>query len=153
MLIRIVCVGKTKKPWLQAGEAEYARHLKKYATLEWIVVAPVIKGSISDIIQAESAKIESICDKFSDSDMYLLDVSGRQYTSEQFAQAITDSQTRGKLVFIIGGSHGVSSALSQKIPRHISFSRMTFVHEMIRVFVLEQLFRACDIAHGGRYHK
>jgi len=153
MLIKIVCIGKTKKKWLQDGEAEYIKHLKKYATVEWVVIEPETRGTVADIVKKETEKVQKYAQTLSDFELCVLDIYGDQYSSESFSDKIKTFEKKGKIAFFIGGSHGFALGFTDSITYKISLSPMTFVHEMVRVVLLEQLFRALDIMHGGQYHK
>lgn len=153
MLIKIVCIGKTKKKWLQDGEAEYIKHLKKYATVEWVVIEPETRGTVADIVKKETEKVQKYTQSMPDFELCILDIHGVQHSSETFSTLIRTFENKGKIAFFIGGSHGFTSGFTDSITHKISLSPMTFVHEMVRVVLLEQLFRALDIIHDGQYHK
>ena len=94
-------------------------------------------------------------EKYPNSQVILLDLKGKQYSSEEFAQKIESIQTYSSstIIFVIGGSLGMSDELLKSYPDKICFSRMTFPHQLIRLFLLEQIFRAFKILNNETYHK
>jgi 23S rRNA (pseudouridine1915-N3)-methyltransferase len=150
MIITIIAVGKTKKDFVKDGILEYEKRISKYAKVKWIWIEASNGTTIQKRIEEETTKISK---QLSDSDIvYVLDKSGNQYTSEGFAQEIKNTERRGKITFVIGGSDGVNIHLFTGI-RLLSFSKSTFEHDLVRLILLEQLYRGFDINAGGEYHK
>lgn len=155
--INIVCVGKIRENYLKDAILEYSKRLSKYCTLT-ITELPDEKlpnklntSLIEEVKQKESKSILSHIKK--DSYVMALDLKGKNYTSEEFSNKIqTLSQTNSHITFLIGGTLGMTTDLLNNSNELICFSKMTFPHPLIRVFLLEQLFRAFKIANGENYH-
>ena len=153
MKIKIIAVGKTRNKWIQDGESEYVKRLKKYATVDFVIVPEIGKGDKQRILDQEA---DRILNKLKSSDFVcLLSVNGNQLSSVDFSDLLQkwDEQQGGNITFIIGGSFGVSEKIEERADYKLSFSKMTFLHEMIRIFLLEQLYRGFSILRGAKYHK
>ncbi len=155
--INIICIGKIKEHFFKDAISEYEKRLSKYCTLNILELSdePVPNTLNSNIIQniksIESKNILSHIKK--DSYVFCLDLTGKQYSSEEFSAKIENiSLTHSNITFIIGGTLGVSKELLEKANELICFSKMTFPHQLIRVFLLEQLFRAFKISNHEIYH-
>ena len=155
--IDIVCVGKIRESYLKDAINEYSKRLSKYCVLN-IVELPDEKlpnklndSLISDVKEKESNSILSHIKK--DSYVIALDLKGKNYTSEEFSEKIENiSLTSSHITFLIGGTLGMSDELLSSSKELICFSKMTFPHPLIRVFLLEQLFRGFKITNGENYH-
>ena len=158
--IKIICVGKKKEKSLKELIDEYSKRLSKYCKLEIIEVADEkIPQSFSDldgnkIKEKECEKIKEKIQKIGKCSIISLDLHGKEYTSEAFSKKLSDMSTYGAstLVFIIGGSLGITNELLSLSDEKISFSKMTFPHQLFRVFLLEQIFRAFKIQNNETYH-
>ena len=155
--IDIVCVGKIKENYLKDAINEYSKRLSKYCILNIIELndeklPTKLNDSLSyEIKNKESNSILSHIKK--DSYILALDLKGKNYTSEEFSEKIqTLSITNSHVTFLIGGSLGMTDELLNKTNEKICFSKMTFPHQLIRVFLLEQIFRAFKIANNESYH-
>lgn len=157
--INIICVGKIKENYLKDAISEYSKRLTKYCTLN-IIELPDEKipnnpnqKDISIIKDKESKNIISHLKK--DSYIICLDLKGKQYTSEEFSKKIENISLNhtSSITFIIGGSLGMSEELLNKSNELICFSKMTFPHQLFRVFLLEQIYRAFKISNNENYHK
>jgi 23S rRNA (pseudouridine1915-N3)-methyltransferase len=133
--IKILSVGKTKESWLEEAMQEYIKRLTPYAEIECLW----LKDSRELLAQAQKEK-----------NLLCLDPNGEELTSEAFAQTVEKAGSRFTLV--IGDADGLPEAL-KKSTRLISLSRLTFTHQMTRVILLEQIFRAFEIKRGSPYHK
>ncbi|MDF2947370.1 MAG: rRNA ((1915)-N(3))-methyltransferase RlmH [Bacillales bacterium] len=159
MNISIVCIGKLKEKYLKQGIDEFTKRLGPYAKVEIIELADEKAPenlSESEMIQVKDREGERILGKVSDdAHVFALAIEGKQFSSEQFAEKLDSLATYGKskVVFIIGGSLGLSDAVYKRANELISFSKMTFPHQMIRMFLLEQVYRAFRINRGEPYHK
>ena len=155
--INIICVGKIKEQYLKDAISEYSKRLSKYCSLT-ITELPdeklpnKLNNSLSTNIRIkESSSILSHIKK--DSYVIALDLNGKQYTSEQFSQKIENlSIYNSNISFLIGGSLGMSDELLSQTNELLCFSKMTFPHQLIRVFLLEQLFRSFKIINNEAYH-
>ena len=155
--INIVCIGKIKETYLKDAITEYSKRLTKYCELSIIELNDeIIPNNASPaeeekVIQIESTKLSEALPKGYN---ILLDLSGKEYSSEDFARKIEDIQlTNSTINFIIGGSLGTSQELRNICQEKICFSKMTFPHQLIRVFLLEQIYRAFKILNHEKYHK
>jgi 23S rRNA (pseudouridine1915-N3)-methyltransferase len=157
MKIVILCVDKTRKSWLSEGEKEYMMKLRKHnCEVKFEILEPVKNKEKSKIIDFETERISEILLQYRDYVKTILNPQGVSVTSEEFAHKIVEKSisTKGNLLFVIGGSDGLNyEKLSTLVDFQVSFSKMIFLHEMIRVFLLEQLFRGFEILKDGEYHK
>ena len=150
--------GKLKESYLKDAINEYSKRLSKYCILNIIEIQDEkipdkLTDKISDEIKhKECNKILSTIKK--DSFIIALDLKGKQFTSEQFSKKIENiSSINSNLTFIIGGSLGLTEEILNKSNELICFSLMTFPHQLIRVFLLEQIFRAFKISNNETYHR
>jgi len=157
-LIRIVAVGRLKEKYLIQAEAEYLKRLRPYLKLEIKEVAdlPIPDGAgpalEEQIRRKEGALLENLV--LPESYLVTLDLRGKQLSSPEFAQFIKERQLTGEtMTMVIGGSLGLPEELVEKARLNLCFSRMTFPHQLFRVMLLEQLYRASRIMRGEKYHK
>ena len=147
-------IGKTDSEYLKEGIALYEKRLKHYANFEMIVIPDVRKGPLS-MEQLKAKEGEVVLSKLQKDDYFiLLDENGKHLTSIQFADFIEKKQVEGvkKVVFQIGGAFGFSESVYARADAQMSLSKMTFSHLMIRLFFVEQLYRAFTIVKGEKYH-
>ena len=156
--INIVCIGKIKEKYLQDAINEYTKRLSKYCKLNIIElpdekIPDKLSPNLSEQIrEKECSKILNHVKK--DSYVIALDVQGTQFSSIDFSKKIENiSMENSNITFIIGGSLGLTSNLLNNCNLKVSFSKMTFPHQLFRVFLLEQIFRAFKITNGETYHK
>ena len=156
--IQIICIGKIKEDYLRSAVNEYSKRLSRFCKLE-ILELPDEKipdklntSLANEIKQNECSNIIKHLKKSSYN--IALDLSGKQLTSEQFSEKIENlSMTNSNITFIIGGSLGLTNELLDYCQEKLCFSKMTFPHQLIRVFLLEQIFRGFKIAHNETYHR
>ena len=159
--IKILCIGKIKEKSLKELISEYEKRISKYAKLEIIElddekIPQNASVSIENQVKvAESNKILEKLEKYPNANVILLDLKGKQYTSEEFSEKIDAIQTYSSstIIFVIGGSLGMSNELLNYPSEKICFSKMTFPHQLIRIFLLEQVYRAFKILNNETYHK
>ena len=151
-MIKIITVGTIKERYLKEAFDEYVKRLKKYTNIEVIEVKDEGLVEESKAIQLEKDKIEK---HIGTRDYVItLEIEGKQLTSPEFAEKIDQIQIENSnITFIIGGSYGLSEEIKQKAKFHLSFSKMTFPHQLFRVFLLEQIYRAFKILNNEKYHK
>lgn len=155
MKILLLQVDKTQDSYLMEGIDVYTKRLKNYTQLEVLTInvpKNVRQRSISEQ-KAEEAKL--IFEQIDTNDvLLLLDENGKEYTSVEFSEFIAKKQNASvkRLVFLIGGPFGFSEKIYGRANAKISFSKMTFSHQMIRLFFTEQLYRAYTILKGEKYH-
>lgn len=159
MKITVITVGKIKEKYLKDAIAEYSKRLSKYCKLEMIEVADEktpeqASQSVEDAIRGKEA--ERIL-KYVKEDAYVitLEIQGQMLTSEDLADKINQLGIQGKshITFIIGGSIGLGQAVLRRSDYALSFSKMTFPHQLMRVILLEQVYRSYRIISGEPYHK
>lgn len=149
--IKIVCVGNLKEKFWNDACDEYIKRLGRFCKVKVVELAEQNKYEQTERIVTEEGKeivanLEGAC--------CLLDINGKMITSEDLAAYISEkSLVASTLTFVIGGSYGVSTAVKEKIPSKISFGRVTYPHNLARVILLEQIYRAFMINGGGKYHK
>ncbi|MFQ5558991.1 MAG: 23S rRNA (pseudouridine(1915)-N(3))-methyltransferase RlmH [Nitrospinota bacterium] len=153
--IDIIVVGKTKEGWLQRAEDEYVKRLRGDVALGIRVVRDesVKKWKSPDIIKKiEGERIAKLLGRASFN--IALDLRGQDFSSVEFALLLKEKQEQGRPVaFIIGGALGLSEEVTQKAELVISISKLTFTHQMVRLILLEQLYRAHTILAGKEYHR
>ena len=159
MRITLVAVGKIKEKYLRDAVAEYAKRLGRYCKLEIIEVADEKtqeRASEAEETALRSREGERILRQVKE-DAYVitLEIHGKQMTSEELAGKMESLGVQGKshVVFIIGGSTGLGSEVLKRSDYALSFSRMTFPHQLMRVILLEQIYRGFRIINGEPYHK
>lgn len=159
MNIKIICVGKLKEKYLKMAQDEYLKRLGPYAKVEVIEIKDEdIKENFSEseVELAKEKEGERILSKIKDRDLvFTMEIEGKQRSSEEFAKEIEDLMIYGNsdIAFVIGGSCGISKEVMKRSDRKISFSKMTFPHQIIRINLLEQIYRAFKIIKNEPYHK
>lgn len=157
--IELWCVGGLKESYWKAACAEYIKRLGAWGKVtvhemrEQPLPKDVSQTQIQVSLQAEGERLLAALPK--EAFIVALCVEGRQIDSPAFANEIGRRMNSGysKFCFLIGGSHGLSAGVKARADERMSFSRMTMPHMLARVFLLEQLYRAMSILHGGNYHK
>jgi len=155
MKITFICIGKTGKSFLEAGEQEYLGRLRHYVKLERIEISDLKNAKKLTIDQIKKLEGEEILSKIGTSDeLVLLDEHGKHYTSIQFADFFQKKFNQGGkgITFVVGGAYGFSEEVYQRSNGKISLSSMTFSHQMIRMIFFEQVYRAFTILKGEPYH-
>ena len=154
--IKIIVVDRTRSSFLKEGESFYLKRLRRYAQVEWIEVRPakITKGRATrDILNEEG---QAITRKLAQGDYVVaLDRSGRQYDSEGLSRWLNALSVRmgGWVSMIIGGPLGLSEKILSESRESLSLSKLTLTHEMCRLLLLEQFYRAFTILRGEKYHK
>ena len=159
MKITILTVGKIKEKYLRDAIAEYSKRLSRYAKLEIIEVADEkTPDNASETVETniKNKEAERLL-KYIRDDAYLitLEIKGKQLTSEELAQKIDTLGVQGTshIIFVIGGSLGLGEEVLKRSNYALSFSKMTFPHQLLRVILLEQIYRRYRINCGEPYHK
>ena len=159
MNIKIIGVGKLKEKYLVQAMQEYLKRLQAYAKVEVIELADEKAPenlSETQMMQIKDKEGERILAKIKDQEYVIaLAIEGKNPSSEAFAQKIENLGIQGKsqLFFFIGGSLGLSPSVMQRSNAQISFGKMTFPHQLMRVMLTEQIYRAFRIIHNQPYHK
>ena len=159
MKIKIICVGKIKESFYKEAIGEYVKRLSRYATVEICEVADEktpdrLSDTERDLILAKEG--ERIKSKLKESDfLCTLEIEGAKLSSEGLASKLDSLFTSGvsSIAFVIGGSLGIDRSIKKAASFSISFSDMTFPHQLMRVILLEQIYRAFKINAGEPYHK
>ena len=159
MNITVIALGKLKEKYLTDAISEYSKRISAYGKLQIIELNPIRLSdnpSQTEIDNALSKEAEEIKKKIpNNSYVFTLCIEGKEKSSESFAKAINDAAVNGKsnIVFIIGSSFGLSPEIKSLSDFKLSFSPMTFPHQLMRVMLLEQIYRAFQINNNGKYHK
>ncbi|MFM7218028.1 MAG: 23S rRNA (pseudouridine(1915)-N(3))-methyltransferase RlmH [Bacteroidota bacterium] len=152
MRVSVVFVGKTSPSWLVEGVEEYAKRMVRFMDLSFQVVNPSGNQPPAQSVEKEG---QAILSKITPKDkVILLDEHGKKYTSVQLSAFIDKMNVSGvsSLVFVTGGPYGLSQAVRDRADYEMSFSDFTFTHQMIRLLLLEQLYRAMTISNRIPYH-
>ena len=158
MKITIACVGKIKEKYLTAGIDEFTKRLTPFCKLETVAIneekmpdnpSPAEK---EQVLEKETQRLLAIIPE--NSYVILLDVIGKQLSSPELASKIDALALNGNshITFVIGGAFGYTDALRKRADYALSFSKMTFTHQMIRLLLVEQVYRAFKISRGEKYH-
>ena len=158
MKIKIYCIGKIKDQYLKDGVNEYIKRISAYASVEIIEVADLkVKDNpnSSDIEKAKNEEGERVLKQLKNDYLIGLDLNKKEPTSEEFAEFLHSKLVEGgsNISFVIGGSYGLSDSLKQRCNSSISLSKLTFLHQMTRLILLEQIYRAFKILNNETYHK
>ena len=158
MKITIACVGKIKEKYLTAGIDEFTKRLTPFCKLETVAIneekmpdnpSPAEK---EQVLEKETQRLLAIIPE--NSYVILLDVIGKQLSSPELASTVDALAFNGysHITFVIGGAFGYTDALRKRADYALSFSKMTFTHQMIRLLLIEQIYRAFKISRGEKYH-
>ena len=156
--VTFITLGKLKEKYLREAVAEYEKRLSRYCALETVELEPVklpdspSKAQIDGALEKEAEMIFKKIPK--NSEVFTLCVEGKQLSSEEFAQRVDGLSKQGKgITFIIGSSYGLCEKVKAISQMRLSVSKMTFPHQLFRVMLLEQVYRAFKINEGSTYHK
>ncbi len=158
MRFTIVCAGKIKERYLTTGIQEYLKRLQPFAQVD---IREIHEERMPDnpsaaekaqVLQKEGERLLKLVP--AGSYLYVLDVYGQETSSEALAAEIADRALHGQssLTFLIGGAFGLSEEVRAAADQRLSFSQLTFTHQMVRLLLVEQLYRCCKINHGEKYH-
>jgi 23S rRNA (pseudouridine1915-N3)-methyltransferase len=155
MTIKLICIGKTDDKSLELLIMHYIKRLSFYTRFEIEIIPDLKKGKNLSETEQKQKEGDMILSKISTSDvLVLLDENGQQFSSENFADYLQKHMNSGikNLLFVIGGPYGFSDEIYQRANGKVSLSKMTFSHQMIRLFFIEQLYRAHTILKNEPYH-
>ena len=158
MRIKIYCIGKIKEQYLKDGINEYLKRISSYSNVEIVEVTDSKvrdNPNSSDIEKAKNEEGERVLKQLKNDYLIGLDLNKKEPTSEEFAQFLHNKLVEGgsNISFVIGGSYGLSDALKERCNTFISLSKLTFLHQMTRLILLEQIYRAFKILNNETYHK
>lgn len=151
-MIKIIAIGSIKEKYLKDAIAEYQKRLQKYTSLEIIELKDESFDNIDKTLNKEAEKIKK---HISEKDYIItLEIEGKQLDSVEFSKKLENIQLEtSNITFIIGGSYGLSNEIKEMSNYHLSISKMTFPHQLFRVILLEQIYRAFKIKNNESYHK
>ena len=158
MRVKLYCIGKIKEQYLKDGINEYLKRISAYSNIEIIEVTDSkVKDNpnSSDIEKAKNEEGERVLKLLKNDYLIGLDLNKKEQTSEEFAEFLRSKLVEGgsNISFVIGGSYGLSDALKKRCNTSISLSKLTFLHQMTRLILLEQIYRAFKILNNETYHK
>ena len=158
MKITVIALVSLKEKYLKDAAAEYIKRLRTYCDLKVIELDPIRlpeKASLAEISSALEREAELIAKKIPAGDFVIpLCIEGKQLSSEEFSGVLEQEMNIGRgVTFIIGSSCGLADMVKRRADLRLSFSKMTFPHQLFRVMLLEQIYRAFKICSGGAYHK
>ena len=155
MHVTLLCIGKTGKSFLEEGEKEYLKRLAHYISFELKILPDVKQAKNLSEEQIKQKEAEMFLEKIQSGDsVFLLDENGKELSSVAFSQFLQEQFNRGgkQIYFLVGGPYGFHTSLYARAQGKISLSKMTFSHQMIRMFFIEQMYRAMTILKGEPYH-
>ncbi len=155
MTIKLVCIGKTDKRELEELIDIYSKRLQHYIKFEIEIIPDLKKTKNLNENQQKQREGELLLQGFENSDfIVLLDENGKQFSSESFSEYLQKRMNTGikRLIFVIGGPYGFSEEVYERANSKLSLSKMTFSHQMVRLFFTEQLYRAFTILKNEPYH-
>ena len=149
-MIKLICLGSIKESYLKDAIEEYKKRLSKYTKLE-IIELKDEKDTSNPLKKEKDNILKHINDK---DNLIILDIKGKQLTSEEFASFINNElTTQSNITFVIGSSNGLDEDIKKLTNKKISFSLLTFPHQLFRVILLEQIYRSFKILNNETYHK
>lgn len=149
MSIKIIAIGKKHEPWITEGLERYQKRLKRPYDVQWVLLPhSSLEGTRAR--QEESERIEARLD--TTTYMILLDEIGNNMSSPELSCLLETQFSHGNVTIVIGGAYGVTPELQQRADTLWSLSRLVFPHQLVRLLLTEQLYRAQEIQHGGKYH-
>ena len=149
-MIKIICLGNIKEKYIQEALKDYQKRLSKYTKLE-IIELKDEKDTANPLKKEKDDILRHIISK---DNIVILDINGKQLTSEEFSKFINKELTTNiNITFIIGSSNGLDDEIKRLTNKKISFSLLTFPHQLFRVILLEQLYRSFKILNNEAYHK
>lgn len=155
MKIQCWVIGKTKASYLLEGEAIYEKRLGHYLPFSYEVFPDIKQAGKLSIEQRKEREGQMVLDRLQAQDgLFLLDERGKHFSSLAFSEWLAQERQKPykKMIFLVGGAYGFSPAIYARANGQLSLSKMTFSHQMIRLFFLEQLYRAMSIQRGEPYH-
>ncbi len=151
-MIKIICIGKLKEKYLKEAEQEYLKRINKYIKIEIIELEDEKDDNIQNALSKEKDKIlKHIKPK---DNIILLDINGKELNSIELSNYIDKEITyNNNIVFLIGSSNGLSKEIKKLTSKKLSFSKLTFPHQLFRILLLEQIYRSYKILNNESYHK
>lgn len=157
MIIKLLCVGKITEPYLQEAIEDYLKRIRRYTTIEYREIKAEKRKKTENDLQIRQRECERLCQAIAPQELVIaLDERGSTYSSLEFSQLMAQYQGRGEVktvTFVIGGATGFAEEFLRKVHSVVSLSRMTFPHQLCRLILVEQIYRAYTILAGEPYHK
>jgi 23S rRNA (pseudouridine1915-N3)-methyltransferase len=155
MKIQLWSIGKIHEAYVKIGIEDFTKRIEKYFPVEWhLIPSPKNAGMLSEM-DLKKKESETILEWVKPEDyLVLLDERGKQMTSEQLAEFLQGraNESTKKLVFLIGGAYGVDAAITKRANLQWSLSKLVFPHQLVRLILSEQIYRACSILRNEKYH-
>lgn len=155
MNIQFIAVGKQHDTYIKEGVDTFTKRISNYYDVQWIIIPPVKNASSFQPEELKKKEAEATM-KFINKEDHLiaLDEKGRLFSSKQFAQQLQEKANAGvkTVSFLIGGAYGLNASLLQRANLVLSFSAFTFPHQLVRLILAEQVYRACTIQRNEKYH-
>ncbi len=155
MTIKLIYIGKTFQSFITEGCEEFEKRLKKYAKVEVLILPDIKQAGSLEPTQLKKQEAQLVLKQLKNEDvLVLLDERGIQFSSVDFSKNLQEKMNRGTktLCYVVGGAFGFDESLYQRANEKLSFSKMTFSHQMIRLFLAEQIYRAFTILKNEPYH-
>lgn len=157
MKVNIIAVGKIKEKYLKDAIGEYKKRLSKFCSLKMIEVNESVAKveNESNIKKSLADEAKSIFSKIKDEYVIALEIDGKEYSTVEMSEKIKEITLKGdsEISFIIGGSYGLDASIKRRADLRLSFSKLTFPHQLFRVILLEQIYRVFKIINNEPYHK
>jgi 23S rRNA (pseudouridine1915-N3)-methyltransferase len=155
MKIQLWAIGKNHEPYVKAGTEDFTKRISKYYPVEWIILPVPKNAGMLSAMDLKKKEAETILGWLKKGDyLVVLDENGRQFSSDTLAKFIQERANEAikNVVFLIGGAYGVDEQVLQKANMQWSLSQLTFPHQLVRLILAEQLYRACTILRNEKYH-
>jgi len=155
MKILLISVGKNNESYIKEGLEDFTKRISKYYPVEWLIVAPQKNAASISENELKKKEGESILHLLKKDDyLVALDEKGKQLSSQELAQFIQSraNESIKNLVFLIGGAYGIDEIVLKRCNHKWSLSQLTFPHQLVRLILAEQLYRACSILRNEKYH-
>ena len=155
MKIHLISVGKNHEAYVKDGVEDFTKRISKYYPVEWLIVAPQKNAASISENELKKKEGESILHLLKKDDyLVALDEKGKQLSSQELAQFIQSraNESIKNLVFLIGGAYGIDEIVLKRCNHKWSLSQLTFPHQLVRLILAEQLYRACSILRNEKYH-
>ncbi|ABP67122.1 protein of unknown function DUF163 [Caldicellulosiruptor saccharolyticus DSM 8903] len=154
-MIKVICVGTIKERYFKEAAEEYKKRLSRWTKIEEIEIKEEDENKYRNVEMLLKKEAEKILKHIKEGQyVVVFDINGTQLSSEEFAELLDRKVSKGEeIVFVIGGSNGLADAIKKRANLLISFSKLTFPHQLFRILVYEQIYRGFTIIKGIKYHK
>ncbi len=153
--LHIIVVGKDKEKWVSDQIDHYRKLISRYARLDITVVAEEKYAKSTDIAKAKAKEATAICNRLKGGFVIALEVTGKSLDTKEFSAKLSQLQVQGtsRIEFVIGGPYGLGEEVLRRASLKLSLSALTMSHQIVRLVLLEQLYRVLNLTAGGSYHK